>query len=490
MKTLHFIAFDIGATSGRTILATLEDGKLFLKELTRFPNKIIRINDRYYWEIFALYEALKDGLHAAASEKVEISAIGIDTWGVDFAYIGDDDTVLGLPRSYRDPYTNGIPEEFFKLIPRQKVYELTGSQILNLNSLYQLFAASREGNSALKAAKHVLFMPDALSFLLTGKKVCEYTIASTSQLINPWTKNIEPVLVGEIGINPEMFASIVMPGKIIGSLADYIVKETGLSQTVPVIAVAGHDTASAVAAVPAENEHFAYLSSGTWSLMGIELKEPVVTETSYQMNFTNEGGVDGTIRFLKNITGLWLLEQSRKEWEAQGIKYSYPEIIEMAQEATAFRSLIDPDAPDFANPESMTEAIAAYCKKTGQPEPDSHAAFIRCIFDSLAMKYKYVFKCLEQIAPFAIEKLHVIGGGSQNKLLNQFTANATGVTVVAGPSEATAIGNAMIQAKGLGIVGSLWEMREIIRQSCSPEIYEPRNTEDWDQAYMRFCKNY
>ncbi|MDR1631678.1 MAG: rhamnulokinase [Dysgonamonadaceae bacterium] len=490
METQHFISFDIGATSGRTILAKIEDGKLFLKELTRFPNKIIRIKDRYYWEIFALYEALKDGLRAAVAEKVAISSIGIDTWGVDFAYIGDDDAILGLPRSYRDPYTNGAPEEFFKLLSKEKVYGLTGIQIMNFNSLYQLYAAKKENNSALTAAKGILFMPDALSFLLTGKKVCEYTIASTSQLINPWTKNIEPALAEKIGINLEMFAETVMPGKIIGTLADYIVKETGLDQAVPVIAVAGHDTASAVAAVPAENERFAYLSSGTWSLMGIELKEPVVTEVSYQMNFTNEGGVDGTIRFLKNITGMWLLEQSRKEWEAQGINYSYPEIVEMAQKATAFRSLIDPDAPDFANPESMTEAIAAYCQKTGQPTPDSHAAFIRCIFDSLAMKYRYVFNCLRRIAPFEIDKLHVIGGGSQNKLLNQFTADAIGVTVVAGPSEATAIGNVMIQAKGLGIVNSLWEMREMIRNSCSPEIFEPRNTGDWDKAYEFFYKNY
>lgn len=361
---------------------------------------------------------------------------------------------------------------------------------MNFNSLYQLFAASRENNSGFKAAGQILFMPDALSFLLTGKKICEYTIASTSQMINPWTKEIEPALIEEVGISPEMFAPIVMPGKIIGPLADYIVKETGLSRSIPVIAVAGHDTASAVAAVPAENERFAYLSSGTWSLMGVELKEPVVTETSYQMNFTNEGGVDGTIRFLKNITGMWLLEQSRKEWEALGINYSYPEIVGMAQKATAFRSLIDPDAPDFANPESMTKAIAAYCKKTGQAEPDSHAAFIRCIFDSLAMKYKYVFNCLKQIAPFEIDKLHVIGGGSQNKLLNQFTANAIGAAVIAGPSEATAIGNAMIQAKGLGIVGSLWEMREIVRQSCSPEIFQPKDTADWEKAYEYFYKNY
>jgi rhamnulokinase len=486
MKTHHFIAFDLGATSGRTILATIEDGKLFLKELTRFPNKILRIKDRYYWDIFALYEAFKDGLRAAVAENVEISAIGIDTWGVDFVYLGEDDTILGLPRSYRDPYTNGMPEEYFKLTPKEKVYELTGIQIMNFNSLYQLYAAKRENNSVMNAAKQILFIPDALSFLLTGKKVCEYTIASTSQMINPWTKQIEPALIEKIGIDPKMFAPIVMPGTVIGNLSEYIARETGINKEIPVIAIAGHDTASAVAAVPAENEQFAYLSSGTWSLMGIELKEPAVTEATYKMNFTNEGGVDGTIRFLKNITGMWLLEQCRKEWETEGLKYSYSEIVELSKKTAAFRSLIDPDAPDFANPESMTKAIAAYCRKTGQAEPDNHAAIIRCIFDSLAMKYKYVFKCLEQIAPFKIEKLHVIGGGSQNKLLNQFTANATGVPVIAGPSEATAIGNAMVQAKGLGIVNSLWEMRKIIADSYSLEIFKPEDTGYWEKEYGRF----
>jgi rhamnulokinase len=488
MENKHFIAFDLGATSGRTILATLAGGKLELKELNRFRNRILRIRDRYYWDIFALFESLKDGLRAAATLNIRIDAIGIDTWGVDFAFIGEDDTVIGLPRSYRDPYTNGAPEEFFKIIPREKLYELTGIQIMNLNSIFQLFAATRERNSALRAADKLLFIPDALAFLLTGEKVCEYTIASTSQLVNPWTKNIEPRLLEAMGLSARMFARQVMPGTVIGALQDYIADETGVTGTIPVIAVAGHDTGSAVAAVPASDEQFAYLSSGTWSLMGIELKEPVVTPDSFEMNFTNEGGVDGTIRFLKNITGMWLLEQCRKEWETSGVKYSYPEIVELSEQAAAFRSLIDPDAPEFANPVSMTRAIAGYCKKTGQPEPDSHAAVIRCIFDSLAMKYKYVFNCLQQVAPFEIKKLHVIGGGSQNKLLNRFTANATGVTVIAGPSEATAIGNALLQAKGLGLVDSLSGIRKIVADSCTPETFEPQNTASFEKEYGRFRK--
>ncbi len=488
MEEYNFIAFDIGATSGRAILATFKNNKLSLKELTRFPNTIIRIKNRFFWDIYALYEHLKEGLRTVAKENISIDAIGIDTWGVDFVYVGEKDTILGLPRSYRDPYTNGIPEEYFKLLPKQEVYNLTGIQVMNFNSLYQLYAAKREKSSVLKSAKHILFIPDALSFLLTGKKVCEYTIASTSQLLNAKTKKIEPVLLEKIGMDTSLFPCEVMPGTMIGNLADYIVEECGLNQTIPVVAVAGHDTASAVAAVPAENENFAYLSSGTWSLMGIELNELVISEESYKMNFTNEGGVDGTIRFLKNITGMWLLERCRKEWEDEGFRYSYPEIITLSDTAVAFRSLVDPDDPRFANPESMVKAIYDYCKDTGQALPNSHSEYIRCIFDSLALKYKYTFHCLEQIAPFEINKLHVIGGGSQNKLLNQFTANAIGVPVVAGPSEATAIGNAMLQAKGLGIVHSLSEIRKIIYNSCSLDTYYPENSDIWDEAYESFLR--
>ncbi|MDR2859015.1 MAG: rhamnulokinase [Mediterranea sp.] len=489
MNTHHFVAFDIGATSGRTILATIENNKLRLKELNRFPNQIINVNNKFYWNIFALYESLKEGLKIASEETTDICAIGIDTWGVDFVYIGEDDTILSLPRSYRDPYTNGIPEEYFQSVSQRKVYDLTGIQVMNLNSLYQLYAAKKENNSALKAAKQILFMPDALSFLLTGEKVCEYTIASTSQLINPRHKHFEPELLNVMGLSPDIFPSkVVMPGETVGFLRDYIAKETGLNSRIPVIAVAGHDTASAVVAVPAENEKFAYISSGTWSLMGIETKEPVITEESFKMNITNEGGVDGTIRFLKNITGMWLLEQCRKEWEREGIKYTYPEIIALSDSVEAFCRLIDPDDSVFANPESMTSAISDYCKKTNQPLPENHAEYIRCIFDSLALKYKYVFQCFEQMASFHIEKLHVIGGGSQNKLLNQFTANATGVVVVAGPSEATAIGNAMIQAKGSGVVHSLQEIRKIIRDSYVPDLFYPQETDKWNEAYCSFLK--
>jgi len=469
----HFFAFDLGATSGRSILGILHNGKVELKELTRFPNKFIRVQDKYYWDLFALYEALKEGLATAASQNIRLDAIGIDTWGVDFVYLGEDGSLLSQPRSYRDPYTNGIPEEYFKLIPKKTVYDRTGIQIMNFNSLFQLYAAKRENYSPVKTAKEILFMPDALSYLLTDKKTCEYTIASTSQLLNPYTKKTETKLLETIGIPASILQDIVMPGTIIGNLTESVSKECGLPP-VPVIAVAGHDTASAIAAVPAENGNFAYLSSGTWSLMGIELQEPVITDESYRLNFTNEGGVEGTIRFLKNITGMWLLEQCRKEWEQQGTKYTYSEIDALSDSAAGFQSVIDPDHPSFANPESMVKAIADYCREHGQKIPQTHAEYIRCIFDSLALKYKQVLSDLQKFAPFPIEKLHVIGGGSQNKLLNQMTADATGIPVVAGPSEATAVGNVMMQAKGLGIVKSLQEIREIIRNSFEQEVFYPK----------------
>ncbi|MCL1938270.1 MAG: rhamnulokinase [Candidatus Azobacteroides sp.] len=473
MKAYHFFTFDLGATSGRSMIATLRDGTISIKELTRFPNKIIRIQNKYYWNLFALYEALKEGLTMAASQNVRLDAIGIDTWGVDFVYLGEDGSLLSQPRSYRDPYTNGKPEAYFRLVPKRTVYDRTGIQILNFNSLYQLYAAKCEDYSPLRAAKDILFMPDALSYLLTGRKVCEYTIASTSQLLNPRTKNVERELLEVMGIRSCIIQSPIMPGALIGNLSESVAKECGLTP-IPVMAVAGHDTASAIVAVPAENENFAYLSSGTWSLMGIEVQEPIITDETYQLNFTNEGGVEGTTRFLKNITGMWLLEQCRKEWEAAGQKYTYAEIVELAASTKGFRSVIDPDHPSFAHPESMTSAIVDYCIRSGQAIPVHPAEFIHCIFNSLALKYRDVLNDLQKVAPFRIEKLHVIGGGSQNRLLNQMTADAIGLPVVAGPSEATALGNAMMQAKGLGIVQSLQEIRKIVRNFVSPEAFYPQ----------------
>ncbi len=487
MKDIHhFFAFDIGATSGRAILGSIKEGKLQLKELTRFANRIIRVHDKYYWDIFALFDELKNGLKAASALGTKIQAIGIDTWGVDFVYLADDGTILSQPRSYRDPYTEGIPEKYFeKILPRKQVYELTGIQIMNFNSLFQLYASKEEGSSALDNAREILFMPDALSYMLTGNKVCEYTILSTSQFLNPNTKQVEGKLLEAIGVNPKIVPSLVMPGQTVGNVLKSITKECNIDE-IPVIAVAGHDTASAVVSVPAENTNFAYLSSGTWSLMGIETDKPIINEDSFALNFTNEGGIDGTTRFLKNITGMWLLEQCRKEWEFKGKSYTYPEIVALSSSVSGFQSFVDPDHNSFANPESMITAIADYCQATGQKTPQSDAEYIRCIFDSLAMKYKYVLKRLQDVAPFPIETLHVIGGGSNNNLLNQMTANAIGIPVVAGPAEATAIGNILMQARGAGVVQSLQEIRNIVRSSFSLETFQPQDTEQWDNEYKKF----
>jgi len=487
MKNKSFLAFDLGATSGRTILGTLENGRLQMKELTRFPNQMLQIGDHFHWNIYSLFEHLKAGLVAAKNEGVDIASIGIDTWGVDFALLAKDGSIVGAPYAYRDPHTDGAPEKFFKIVPREKVYDLTGIQVMNFNSLYQLFALKQANNDLLDATSEILFMPDALSYLLTGNKVVEYTIASTSQILNPRTKQFDTELLEAAGVSPSILGEIVMPGHVIGSLRNDIAEESELGK-VPVIAVAGHDTGSAVAAVPAENERFAYLSSGTWSLMGIEVMDAIINEETSALNFTNEGGIEGTTRFLKNITGMWLLEQCLKEWKKEGITYAYEKLVHMADTVPAFQSIIDPDNVTFANPLSMTKAIVDYCVSTGQTSPTTHAEFVRCIFESLSLKYRYVLEILKRLAPFSIEKLHVIGGGSKNPLLNQWTANAIGMPVIAGPSEATAIGNVMIQAKAAGCVDSLLEMRQIIRESIPLDEFLPENKTEWENAYAKFLE--
>ncbi|HNX56715.1 MAG TPA: FGGY-family carbohydrate kinase [Prolixibacteraceae bacterium] len=487
MENKSFLAFDLGATSGRSILGTIEQGRLQMKELTRFPNQMLQIGKHFHWNIYSLFEHFKAALAAVKEEGIEISSIGIDTWGVDFALIAKDGTILGAPYAYRDPHTQGMPEKFFEIVSREKVYGLTGIQVMNFNSLYQLFALKQNDSSLLEAASEMLFMPDALSYLLTGNKVVEYTIASTSQILNPKTKQFESQLLEAAGVSPSILGPIVMPGHVVGTLTDDLAEESELGK-IPVIAVAGHDTGCAVAAVPAENENFAYLSSGTWSLMGIEVKDAIINDETFALNFTNEGGIEGTTRFLKNITGMWLLEQCLKEWKKEGITYAYEKLVKMAESAPAFQSLIDPDHASFANPVCMTKAICEYCAATGQPAPSSHAEFVRCIFESLSLKYKYVLGKIKGLAPFPIEKLHVIGGGSKNPLLNQWTANALGIPVVAGPSEATAIGNIMIQAKAAGCVDSHAEMRQIIRESVHLEEFEPKNSSEWEAAYQKFLR--
>ena len=489
----YFFAVDLGATSGRTIIGSIADGKLEQEEITRFPNNLIETGGHFYWDIYALYFEMIRGLKEVARRGLTITSIGIDTWGVDFVFIGEDGAILRNPMAYRDPHTFGRMEEYLeKVVDRKTVYDITGIQFMNFNSLFQFYAMQQDGNVAMKMAKKILFVPDALSWMLTGEAVCEYTIASTSQMLDPRTGDLSDKLVESVGLKRSQFGRMVQPGEQIGVLTEEVQKMTGLG-AIPVIAVAGHDTGSAVAAVPAKNEQFAYLSSGTWSLMGIETKNAIISDRSYELNFTNEGGIEGTTRFLKNICGMWLYERCRKEWPEEVRQLSHPELQGSAMQVEASRSVINPDDKVFANPPSMIEAIQQYCQQTGQPVPETPAEICRCIFDSLALRYRQVFGWLKELRnptgkpSDTIQVLHVIGGGSLNRYLTQFTADALGVEVLAGPQECTAIGNIMLQAKAMDVVSDIWQMRGIIANSVEMVPYHPTaDKAAWDAAYEKY----
>ena len=444
-----------------------------MEEVYRFPNQALEIGGKYYWNVYSIYEHVLKCLTELGKRHIPLDSIGIDTWGVDFGCIGHDGTLLGLPRAYRDLYTEGIPEKFFQKVPREQLYALTGIQIMNFNSIFQMYAQAEEGSVAYQHAKRILFMPDLLAYLLTRGKVCEYTIASTSGLMNPRTQRFESSLMDAVSLKDDQIPDRVQPGEVVGKLRFNIAKETGLGE-VPVVAVAGHDTASAIVAVPAMDEHFAYLSSGTWSLMGIEVPEPIINEQSARLNFTNEGGIEGTTRFLKNITGMWLVEQCRKKWVAQGKDYSYAEMTAMAQSAKDYQGRINPDDPRFANPADMEAEIRNALVDKGFAVPTNDAEMLSCIYHSLTERYKEVLDMLQEVAPFKIEKLHVIGGGSANELLNQWTADAIGMPVMAGPTEATAIGNLMVQAKAAGLVSDRWAMRKMVREAFPVVEFFPK----------------
>lgn len=473
MKTHSFLAFDLGATSGRAVLLSVSGDSVQMEEIHRFPNAMIHVQGKYYWDIYALFEEIKQGLRICAQKGVSPDSMGIDTWGVDFGCVAPDGVLLGLPRAYRDPFTDGAEKAVFNRINARDLYAKTGIQTMNFNTIFQLYQSRKEHFSPLMSAEKILFIPDLLAYMLTGKQVCEYTIASTSQLLDAVKKQFSPACFEAIDVPMSLTCDMVMPGTTVGMLSEDVARETGIGQ-LPLIAVAGHDTASAVAAVPTADERFAYLSSGTWSLMGIETKAPILTEEAYRENFTNEGGVDGTVRFLKNITGMWLLEQCRKEWAGKGRHYTYPEIMQMAQRRSDFSALFCPDDPSLANPESMPDAIAQLCRQAGEAVPETDEEFVSCIFHSLANRYGEVFEMLVKISPFPIERLHIIGGGAQNALLNQLTADRIGLPVVAGPSEATAIGNGMIQAQAAGVVKDRWEYRRLISRFSSLQVFEPK----------------
>ena len=485
MNRKNYFAVDLGATSGRTILGTISDGRLEQRELTRFPNNIIQTGGHYFWDIFALYNEIIRGLKKCSDEGISIESIGIDTWGVDFVCIGKDSLPLRNPYCYRDPYTEGMMEDFFQIIPKEKVYEKTGIQFMNFNSLFQLHAQKKMGDAALQNADKILFVPDALVYMLTGEAVCEYTILSTSQLLDPRTKKIDPELLDAVGLSERQFGRYVQPGEKVGVLTEEVRRMTGLG-AVPVIAVAGHDTGSAVAAVPALDPNYAYLSCGTWSLLGIEVKDAIISQESFDYNFTNEGGIEGTTRFLKNICGMWLLERCRKEWTDAPKEVG--QISSDAMEADQFVSFINPDDPCFANPVSMVSAIQTYCENTNQPVPQTYQEIARCIFESLAMRYRQVVGYLKTLSPLPIQKLHVIGGGTYNSYLMQMTANSLSIPVLTGPVEGTAMGNIMMQAKASGLVSNIFEMRQIIADSIDMKTYLPEDTELWTEGYRKYLE--
>lgn len=488
----RFLAYDLGAESGRAVIGHLENDRLGLEEMHRFPNGPVQVLDSLHWDALRLWSDIKQGLGLAVKAYGDdLASVGLDAWGVDFSLLGSDDTLLGNPYHYRDSRTNGMMEAAFQIVPRAEIYEQTGIQFMPINSLYQLFAMARAGSPALAAARTFLHISDLFSFWLSGQKANEFTIATTSQCYNPRTDAWARDLLDRLGIPTLMFGPIVPPGTVLGKLRASVCQETG-SAPIPVVASASHDTAAAVAAVPATGSDYIYLSSGTWSLMGVELTEPIITAQSLTCDITNEGGVAGTFRFLKNIMGLWLVQECRREWARAGRNYSYDDLTQLAADAsgTAQARTISPliSLADnrFLPPGNMAGRIQAYCAETGQAVPQTVGDIIGCTLASLALEYRWVAERLQELVGRPLPTLHIFGGGSQNKLLNQFAADATGRTVVAGPVEATAIGNVLVQAIALGHLSDLAEARALVRRSFALETYEPRDTAIWDQAYDRY----
>lgn len=472
----YYIAVDLGATSGRVILASFDGNKIETEEIHRFKHPMLPIAGNIFWNLPGLYNEIITGLRIAAqklnAKSAKAQSIGIDTWGCDVAYFHPDGTLAGLPYCYRDPHTTGAVDKFCtEKMPREKVYEKTGIQFMDFNTLFQLYTLSKKEGNALKNADKILFIPDALSYMLTGNAVTEYTVASTSQILNPTTRQLDAELLEKIGLTADKFGKLVNPGHIIGTITPGVRHATGLSET-PVVAVAGHDTASAVIGVPAKNEKFAYLSCGTWSLLGVESPQPIINPKAFDYNFTNEGGIDGTIRFLKNICGLWLLERSRTE--LKDAPANVADLCALYTQST-IESTINPDDPTFANPPSMTEAIKQNCRQTNQQTPETAADFMRIIFRSLALRYKEILGWLRELSPNEITTLHVIGGGCQNTHLMQLTADELGIPVIAGPSESTALGNILVQLRADGRVSNINEMRQVAINSTETKTYQPRH---------------
>jgi len=488
MNAHYYLACDLGAESGRVMLGCLSSGKLELEELHRFPNQPLPIGGSLRWDIPGLFRGIKAGMAAAAERHLEIRSISVDSWGVDYAWIGARQPLLSLPVSYRDGRSESAYAEAMKQVSKETIFAETGLQFMNINTLYQLFADHRDSPGLVQLADCFLPMADYFHYLLSGEAKAEESLASTTQVYNPSKRAWSSKLIQDFRFRAEVFPELVPSGTTLGKLLPGVCDETGLGP-VAVVATCSHDTGSAVAAVPAEEgEDWAFLSSGTWSLIGVELEEPQVREEILVSNFTNEGGLGGTTRFLRNIVGLWILQECRREWEAEGHCYSYAELTRLASEAEPLRSLIDPDDARFIKPGGMPDKVLSFCSETGQAEPESVGAIVRCILESLALAYRTNLQTIERLTGRNICKLHIVGGGSKNKLLNQFAANATGRLVLAGPDEATAIGNILIQALVAGELSSREDIRSTVRNSFPITHHQPAEQNLWKAAAARFTE--
>jgi rhamnulokinase len=468
------------------MLGQFDGERLRLSEVHRFPNGPVRLPDGLHWDTLRRWTEIKHSLALAVQEHgADLASVGLDTWGVDFGLLDRDGALISNPYHYRDSRTDGMLDEAFRRVPREQIFQHTGIQFMQINSLYQLLSMVINHSPVLDIAESFLTMPDLLNYWLTGRKLCEFSSATTTQCYDPRKGDWAKPLLERMGVPTYIFPEIVPPGTILGELRPSVADEVGM-KGLQVIAPACHDTGCAVAAVPAAGSNFAYISSGTWSLMGAELLEPIINEQSLAANFTNEGGVGSTFRFLKNIAGLWLLQECRRTWARQGERLSYDDLTHMAAEADPLQSIVDSDYAEFLRPGDMVARIRTFCQMTDQAVPQSKGAVVRCALESLALKYRLVLERLEEILGHRLEPIHIVGGGAQNHLLNQFTADATGRQVLAGPVEATAAGNIITQAMALGHIASLEEGRQVVRGSFDVVTYEPTSQSKWEEAYVRF----
>ncbi len=490
MAEVVFVAVDLGAESGRVLAGKLKEGRFSLEEIHRFSNGPVRIGDHIYWDVLRLWTEVKNGLALALQRfGSQVVSIGVDTWGVDYALLDARDELVGNPYHYRDRRTEGMFEVAFEKVPREEIYRRTGIQFMRLNTLFQLLSMVVHQSPQLKIAKTFLMMPDLFHFWLSGEKVNEFTEATTTQFYDPVKGDWAKPMLRRLGIPTRIFACPIVPaGTVLGELRSAVADEVRATHSVKVVVPASHDTGSAVAATPLTDENAVYISSGTWSLVGMEIRHPIITDQSLAYNFTNEGGVYGTFRFLRNVTGMWLVAECRRLWAREGQEFSYEQLTHMAAEAPPFKGFVDPDDPRFLAPDNMLDAISSFCHETGQPEPETVGEFVRYCLEGLALKYRWVIERLEELTGKTVSTIHIVGGGSQNWLLNQFTADATGKLVMAGPVEATATGNALVQAIALGYLGSHSEMRQVILNSFDIRSFEPHPDERWHQAYERFCQ--